>query len=127
MVRVVAAPHDGVADYVNAMDFLCAPSETAAHWREQFGRMIIEAFACAVPVLGSDSGEIPYVIGEAGTVVREGDAHAWQTAISTLVEDSTRRRELGQRGLARAQSTYAWPVVARQHLGFLAELSERGR
>ena len=69
--------------------------------------MIIEAFACAVPVLGSDSGEIPYVIGDAGLVAKEGDEAAWNAAISLLVEDSARRRELGQKGLERARSAYA--------------------
>lgn len=126
-VRITVAPHDRVADYVNAMDVLCAPSETARHWREQFGRMIIEAFACAVPVVGSDSGEIPYVIGDAGCVEREGDLVGWVRTLATLVDDAGRRRELGERGLARAHDVYAWPVVARQHLGFLAELAERRR
>jgi glycosyltransferase involved in cell wall biosynthesis len=124
-VRVVSAPHDRVAEYVNAMDIVCAPSETARNWREQFGRMIIEAFACGVPVIGSDSGEIPHVIGDAGCVEREGDLSGWVRRLSLLVEDSARRRELGQRGLERARSTYAWPIVARAHLGFLAELAER--
>lgn len=126
-VRVVSAPHDRVADYVNALDLLCAPSETARHWREQFGRMLIEAFACAVPVIGSDSGEIPHVIGEAGIVARERDGAAWQAAIGGLLESPERRRELGERGLERAHRVYAWPVVARAHLGFFEELVERRR
>ena len=121
-VRVVGAPHDRVADYVNAMDLLCAPSETARHWREQFGRMLIEAFACDVPVIGSDSGEIPYVIGDAGVVVPEGDHAGWVRAVNELVQDEARRRELGARGRERAQSVYAWPRVARRYLDFFERL-----
>jgi glycosyltransferase involved in cell wall biosynthesis len=124
-VRIVAAAHDRVPDYVNAMDFLCAPSETARHWREQFGRMLIEAFACGVPVVGSDSGEIPHVIADAGVVAAEGDLGAWIEAVGALVESPERRRALGQKGLERAQRVYAWPVVARGHLGFFDELVER--
>ncbi|MBD2691505.1 glycosyltransferase family 4 protein [Anabaena catenula] len=54
--------HNQVPQYLNAMDMLVAPSQTMPNWKEQFGRMLIEAFACGVPVIGSDSGEIPYVI-----------------------------------------------------------------
>jgi glycosyltransferase involved in cell wall biosynthesis len=124
-VRIVSAAHDRVPDYVNAMDVLCAPSETARHWREQFGRMLIEAFACGVAVVGSDSGEIPHVIGEAGIVAREGDERAWVEALGTLLDDASRRRDLAQKGLDRARTVYAWPIVARGHLGFFEELAER--
>jgi phosphatidylinositol alpha-1,6-mannosyltransferase len=123
--RVVSAPHDRVADYVNAMDVLCAPSETARHWREQFGRMIIEAFACGVPVIGSDSGEIPHVVGNAGLVAPERDEGAWLRAVTELLASRERRRELSERGLARAQAVYAWPVVARKYLDFFEKI--RGR
>ena len=68
-VRIMLAKHDEVPAYLGAMDVLVAPSQTTWHWKEQFGRMLIEAFACGVPVIGSDSGEIPYVIGDAGRVV----------------------------------------------------------
>ena len=66
-VRVVTGvPHDAVPPYLNAMDILAAPSQTTPQWREQLGRMLIEAMACGVAVVGSGSGEIPYVIGDAG-------------------------------------------------------------
>lgn len=110
--------HDEVPPYVNAMDLLVAPSLTTPRWREQFGRMLIEAMACGVPVVGSDSGEIPHVIDRAGLVVREGDAAAWTGALETLLESPDRRRELGRAGLSRAVERYAWPVIARQTLSF---------
>src|SRR6185503_902639 len=65
-VRIVRSAHTEVAWYLNAMDLLCAPSQTTPRWREQFGRMLIEAFACGVPVVGSDSGESPHVSADAG-------------------------------------------------------------
>lgn len=116
--------HEDVPRYINAMDVLAAPSLTTPSWREQFGRMLIEAFACGVPVIGSDSGEIPYVIGDAGVVVPEGDARAWSDAIGALLEAAERRAELAALGLARARAEYAWPVVARQYLSFFEGLLE---
>ena len=118
-VRIVTtAQHDDIPAYLNAMDVLCAPSQTTARWREQFGRMLIEAFASGVAVVASTSGEIPYVVANAGLVVPENDPSQWQQAIEMLTMDRVRRCELGRRGRARAESVYGWPVVARQHLDF---------
>jgi glycosyltransferase involved in cell wall biosynthesis len=114
--------HADVPRYLNAMDVLCAPSQTTPSWREQFGRMLVEAFACGVSIVGSDSGEIPYVIGDAGIVVGETDEPGWAKALADLLDSPAHRAELGARGLERARQYYAWPVVARQHLDFFEEL-----
>lgn len=122
-VRIVTGvAHDEVPAYLNAMDILAAPSQTTPLWREQLGRMLLEAFACGVPVVGSNSGEIPYVIGDAGLVVPEADELAWSEALERLLNDSALRAELAERGLQRARADYAWPVVARKHLDFFDEL-----
>jgi glycosyltransferase involved in cell wall biosynthesis len=114
--------HDAVPRYLNAMDLLCAPSQTRPHWREQFGRMLTEAFACGLPVIGSDSGEIPHVLGEAGLLVGETDAARWGKTVAELLEDPCGRRELAARGLDRAHTVYAWPVIARQYLDFFEQI-----
>jgi glycosyltransferase involved in cell wall biosynthesis len=71
--------------------FLAAPSQTAAHQREPSGRMPVDAFACGVPVVGSDSGEIPHVIDDAGSVVPEADEDAWAAILAALLESPGRR------------------------------------
>ncbi len=122
-VRVVTGvPHDGVPRHLNAMDVLAAPSQTTRRWREQLGRMLIEAFACGVAVLGSDSGEVPHVIADAGLVVPEADEAAWEAALAHLLDSPARRADLAARGLARARDLYAWPVIARRHLDFFEEI-----
>jgi glycosyltransferase involved in cell wall biosynthesis len=114
--------HDAVPAHLNAMDLLCAPSQTTARWREQFGRMLIEGMACGVPIVASNSGEIPHVVGDAAIVVAEDAVGEWSAAIASLLGDPGRRRELASRGQARANDRYAWPVVARAHLAFFEEL-----
>jgi glycosyltransferase involved in cell wall biosynthesis len=118
-----AVAHRDVPAYLNAMDVLCAPSQTTARWREQFGRMLIEAFACGVPVVASDSGEIPHVVDDAGILVGEQDSDGWLAAVSGLLDDPMRRAEYARRGRCRAASNFAWRVVARQHLDFFNELT----
>ncbi len=115
--------HNDVPRYLSVMDVMAAPSQTSRNWREQFGRMLIEAFAAGVPVVGSDSGEIPYVIGDAGVVCGEKDHHAWVRELRSLLDSPLRRAELAQRGLDRANRYFAWPVVAQQYLEFFEELA----
>jgi glycosyltransferase involved in cell wall biosynthesis len=118
-------PHAGIAPYVSAMDVLAAPSQTTPRWKEQFGRMTIEAFAAGVPVVGSDSGEIPFVIADAGVVVPEADEAAWAAALGGLIESPAKRAELAARGLDRARALYSWPVVARRAVEFFDLLTDR--
>jgi glycosyltransferase involved in cell wall biosynthesis len=121
-VRILRVPHDAVPSYVNAMDILCAPSQTTPAWREQFGRMLVEAFACGVPVIGSNSGEIANVVGNAGVIVDENDVAGWTRAIQDLLSSPRRRRELSDSGLELARSKYTWPVIAREYLSFFEKL-----
>jgi len=117
--------HDEVPRWLNAMDVLCAPSQTTPAWREQFGRMLIEAFACGVPVVASDSGEIPSVVGAAGRIVPEQDADGWSRALTELLCNPSLRAEMARRGRDRARETFAWPVVARAHADFFADVIAR--
>lgn len=121
-VHIAGVTHDEVPAYLNAADILCAPSQTMANWREQFGRMIIEGFASGLAVVGSDSGEIPHVIGDAGIVVGEKDQSAWVRTLERLIEDKSLRTDLSGRGRVRAEEQFAWPIIARQHLEFFEQL-----
>ena len=122
-----AARHDDVPAWLNAMTVLCAPSQTTTEWREQFGRMLIEAMACGVAVLSSDSGEMPHVVGDAGVVLPEDDARAWAREIDRLAADPLLRAERCARGLDRARSHFAWPIVARAHLDFFNAVMDGAR
>ena len=122
-VRVVTGVvHSDVPRWLNAMTVLCAPSQTTPAWKEQFGRMLVEAMACGVPVAGSNSGEIPHVLGDAGLVVPEADADAWTSAIASVLDDPEARRAYAARGLARARERFAWPVIARAHVDWFEEV-----
>lgn len=123
-VRVVLAPHSEVPRYLGAFDVLAAPSQTTRRWREQFGRMVIEAFACRVPVVASDSGELPYVVGDAGRVVAEADASAWASALGELLETPSLREKLAEAGYQRAKERFSSEAVARQRLALYRELME---
>ncbi|MCE9561939.1 MAG: glycosyltransferase family 4 protein [Planctomycetes bacterium] len=118
-VRVVTGvPHEAVPRYLNAMDVLAAPSQTTPRWKEQLGRMLIEGMACGVPVVGSESGEIPFVIGDGGLVLPEADQGSWALGLCDLLENPSRRKEMSEAGRMRVQTEFAWPVIAQRHLEF---------
>jgi glycosyltransferase involved in cell wall biosynthesis len=122
-VRIHLAKHDEVPKYLSAMDIMVAPSQTMPNWKEQFGRMLIEAFACAVPVIGSDSGEIPSVVGDGGIIVPEKDVAGWRRAIELLLRDADLRKKTGLAGNARV-NRFSACEVALQYRDFYRELAE---
>ncbi|MFM6064556.1 MAG: hormogonium polysaccharide biosynthesis glycosyltransferase HpsO, partial [Microcystis panniformis] len=105
LMIVESVPHDQVVNYINLMNTLVLPSEityqvktlTAVGWKEQFGHVLIEAMACQVPVIGSDSGEIPFVIADTGLIFPEKDGEALAKSIQTLLDNPSFAQELGQR------------------------------
>jgi glycosyltransferase involved in cell wall biosynthesis len=123
-VRIKLVKHEEAPRHVAIMDMLVAPSQTTPGWREQFGRMIVEAFASGVPVIGSDSGEIPFVIADAGRVVPEQDPAAWAEAIYELLQSLETRRTLAQRGLERANK-FSCSAVAAQFREFYRWVAEQ--
>jgi glycosyltransferase involved in cell wall biosynthesis len=111
-IWVGSLPPARIPDIINAMDVLVLPSRTGAFWKEQFGRVLIEAMACRVPVIGSSSGAIPQVIGNAGVIVEEGNHHALAAAVARLYDDRTLREDLAERGSQRVKRRYSLSVVA---------------
>ncbi len=110
-----ALPYEDVPAFLKAIDVLVLPSVTILPLhREQFGRVLVEAMAAGVPVVGSSSGAIPEVIGDAGLVVPERDPAALAAAIDRVLTDSALRASLTDRGRQRVTARFAWPVVADQ-------------
>jgi glycosyltransferase involved in cell wall biosynthesis len=100
--------HSAIPPYLSALDLVVLPSETQPNWKEQFGRIIVEALAAGTPVLGSDSGEIPHVIErtDGGITFSEGDAAACARQLDKLVRDDELRCRLARRGQSYVTSNY---------------------
>jgi len=99
-------------NYYRGLDLLVLPSRTRPNWKEQFGRVLIEAMATGVPVVGSDSGEIPHVIGEAGLIFPEDDALALREAIERIRGDERLRQRLARAGRERVLERYTQAQIA---------------
>ena len=126
LIMVESVEHKQVPQYINLMNVLVLPSETtyqfktltALGWKEQFGHVLIEAMACKVPVIGSNSGEIPNVIEEAGLIFPEGDALALKNCLTQLMLDRNLADELAKKGYQRVVSYYTNKALAQKSLSF---------
>lgn len=83
----------------------CLPS-----FMEGFGLTALEAMACGAPVIVSDRGALPEVVGEAGVVVPPDD-EAVEAALADVLSDTTRAEELARAGVERSRA-YAWEATA---------------
>jgi glycosyltransferase involved in cell wall biosynthesis len=111
-------------EFYNHLNVLVLPSLTRPNWKEQFGRVLIEAMACGVPVLGSTSGEIPHVIGSAGIVLPEGDAQALANHLDALRSDAALQRRLGNAGRERVLAHYTQARIAQATVDVYRWLAE---
>ena len=109
-----AISYSAVPPQFQKIDILVVPTETTKRIREQFGRVIVEAMASGVPVIGSTCGAIPEVIDTAGLVVPEGDAMALAEGVRKLLADPELRERLARAGRRRAEEHYTWERVAEQ-------------
>lgn len=105
-------PSTRMADALRGLDVLALTSRTMPNWKEQFGRVLVEAMACGVPVIGTRSGEIPHVIGDAGLIVPEEDVDALRSALLQLITSDDLRRDLGLRGRRRVLERFTQAQIA---------------
>jgi glycosyltransferase involved in cell wall biosynthesis len=108
-----ALPKDQLLATLPLFDVLILPSITTPHSVEQFGAVLAEAMACGVPVIGSDSGGIPEVVGEAGLIVPEGDPAALAQAILRAAEDEGWRQQTKSSGQERYRNHFSCKAYAR--------------
>jgi len=118
-----AASHKQVAGYMNQMDIFVLPSLTRPNWVEKFGRVLIEAMACGVPIVGSNSGEIPNVIGPAGLIFKEGDNGDLRDKLDLLLNNKDLRDKFGKLGRKRSVENYSWKSIAIQTINIYKQIS----
>jgi glycosyltransferase involved in cell wall biosynthesis len=107
-------PSSQMPAYYHQLDALVVPSRTRTNWKEQFGRVIVEAMACGVPIIGSDSGEIPHVIGDAGLVFPEDQVEVLHAHLARLLGDPSLQKDLARRGRERVLDRFTQAQVAAQ-------------
>jgi glycosyltransferase involved in cell wall biosynthesis len=101
-------------DVYRAFDVVVAPSRPSPGWREQFCRVAVEAMASGVPVVVSDTGALPEVVGEGGVLVTPGDADALRAVLRRMLDDPDLWERTRRAAVDRAPG-FAWSAVAEAH------------
>ena len=99
--------------YHGAADIFVLPSRY-----EPFGIVMLEAMACSVPVIATNTGGPATVIepGVNGLLVDPTDTEALANALAALILEPKKRREYGKRGRATVEDNYSWKIIAERHL-----------
>jgi glycosyltransferase involved in cell wall biosynthesis len=123
-------PHEEAPRWLSTFDVLVLPSETGHNWKEQFGRVLVEAMACGTPVVGSSSGEIPHVINATGggLIFPEKDVNALTRSLILLAESPGLRRNLIERGQQSVAEFYDQRYLVRKFASIIeGVISTRNR
>jgi|GEM_PF-2230013 len=112
--------YDLLPSYIRRANVLILPSITTKNWREQFGMVLIEAMAMGRVVIGSNSGAIPDVIGDAGIIVEEKSSSAIARVLKELWHDPSLVKTYSQKGLKRVKETYSPEIVVNKYIKLLA-------
>lgn len=112
-------------DFYRGLDVLAVPSLDTPGWLEQFGRVAVEAMACGTPVVASDSGALPDVVGDAGVLVPPGDATALARALRRAGGDPYLSATMRERGVERAQA-YDWEAIGGQYVALYEDVAGAG-
>ncbi len=108
---------DDVPEILRAVDLVLVPS-----WEEPFGRSVIEAMAAGVPVVATELGGPPELLGdgEAGITLPPTQPQAWAQAIDSLLGDRPRMSAMGERGRLEARLRFG----CERHAGAVLEVYE---
>ncbi len=120
-------PSTAMPAFYTELDVLVLPSRTRPNWKEQFGRVVIEAMSCGVPAVVSDSGEPQHLIAAtsnapAGLCFAEDDVEALAACLARLRDDANLRARLAASARARAQSVYSMQGVAEATAAFYSRV-----
>ncbi len=81
-------------------------------FQEPFGLVNAEAMACGTPVVGSNRGGIPEVLGESGILIDPENSEQFGAELSNLLDDSDHRHSLGRAAYQRCRQLFDWDVIA---------------
>ena len=117
-----AIAFDDITVYFQLLDISILLSHTTPIWKEQFGRVLVESMAAGTPVIGSDSGAIPLVVGETGYIVPEKDILAIREALNDAYTNKSKYIKLSKLAQVRAKKEFSYKAIAKKTYDFIQEI-----
>lgn len=113
-IKVTSVPYRQIHTVYQSADLFFLPSRTTATWEEQYGMALVEAMACSLSIVTTQTGAISEVVGSVGITLREGDTTSMAKAIKGLFKKGSAHETMSKAGLSRARSLYDRDKVARK-------------
>lgn len=111
---VDSAKYKDMPAIYNSADIFFLPSQTTPTWEEQYGMSLIESMACGLPIVTTNSGAIPEVVGDAGIPLDQRDVDKMVKTLRDLIQNPGKRKELSLLSLARAKAVYDAKNISKQ-------------
>ena len=109
-------PKNKLWGFYKGLDCLAVPSLTIKTWKEQTGGVLQDAMSVGLPIIGSDSGGIPEIVGDSGIIVPENDHVALAKAIKELKDKPDLRKKYGNNGKKRFEKYLAFHRTPKESL-----------
>ncbi|HEY8332530.1 MAG TPA: glycosyltransferase [Tardiphaga sp.] len=116
-----------VASFMRGLDIMVLLTRTTKSVREQFGRVIVESQACGIPVIGSECGAIPSVIGDGGWIVPERDPGALAKLLEQVAADATLRGVRGAAARRNVEARFTYEAVSQALASACFAAASRGQ
>lgn len=119
-----AIKFDEIPAYFQLLDISILLSHTTPIWKEQFGRVLVESMAAGTPVIGSDSGAIPLVVGETGYIVAEKDILSIRESLNDAYTNKEKYIKLSKLAKARSKKEFSYKSIAKKTYDFIQEIKK---
>jgi len=111
-IKFLSLPYSKIEKIYQDADIFCLPSKDTRYWQEQFGMALVEAMACGLPIVTTNSGAISEVCGEAAIYAKQGDVHDLQLKIDSIITNATLSKKMGNIARQRAVKLYDQKIIA---------------
>lgn len=114
---VASVPHHEVPDFMQSLDVFVMPARITPDHEEHDGHALMEAMACGVACIGTNSGVILELLsGEAGCIVTQRDIDALSGAIDNLADDKILRKQFADNARLKAIREFSVEAIAKKKI-----------
>lgn len=113
-IQIQSIPYTSIHTVYQSADLFFLPSRTTPTWEEQYGMALVEAMASGLPIVTTDSGAIPEVVGPAGIIVKAGNTASMIKSIDGALSYECNIDILSSAGRTRAQHYYDASKISAQ-------------
>lgn len=117
MILAPPQPFSEMPKFLAASDLVILPHKHYGPWRGfEIPARLYDAMAMGMPVIVSNMGDLPEIIGDAGIVIPDGDINACKNAILQIMNDNQLAKKLGTMARKRCVEQYSWDVLKKKIL-----------